>query len=102
MSNRRRKVFLVEKAIFKGKPLSVRGIQKSIEYDAMKTKVKVSCHHLGHAMAKQMLNADAELAIIQEILGHSMKTLSRGVKLIQSIVSADAKNRAADPFVYQA
>jgi site-specific recombinase XerD len=71
-SNRCRHVFLVEKGTFKGKALSVRGIQKRIEYYATKAKVKVSCHHLRHTMATQMLNADARLATIQDLLGHSL------------------------------
>lgn len=72
LSSRCRKVFLVEKGTFKGKPISVRGIQKRIEYYGKKAKVKVSCHHLRHTMATQMLNADAELATIQDLLGHSL------------------------------
>lgn len=38
------KVFLVEKGIHKGKPISVRGIQKRIEYYAKKSGLAVSCH----------------------------------------------------------
>ena len=71
-STRCRHVFLVEKGSFKGKAISVRGIQKRIEYYAQKTRVKVSCHHLRHTMATQMLNADARLATIQDLLGHSL------------------------------
>ena len=71
-SIRCRHVFLVEKGSFKGKAISVRGIQKRIEYYAKKTRVKVSCHHLRHTMATQMLNADARLATIQDLLGHSL------------------------------
>jgi site-specific recombinase XerD len=50
-SSRAKKVFVVEKGPYRGKPLSVRGIQKRIEYYARKTKLKVSCHHLRHTMA---------------------------------------------------
>lgn len=68
---RAKKVFLVEKGTYRGKPLSVRGIQKRIEYYARKTKLKVSCHHLRHTMATQLLNAEAEVVTIQDLLGHN-------------------------------
>ena len=66
-----KQTFLVEKGLYTGKPLSVRGIQKRIEYYARKTGVKVSCHGLRHTMATQLLNADADLATIQDLLGHN-------------------------------
>jgi site-specific recombinase XerD len=72
------KVFLVEKGIHRGKPISVRGIQKRMEYYANKCGIKLSCHHLRHTMATQMLNAGAELETIQDLLGHSaIKTTQR-------------------------
>ena len=70
-SSRARKVFLVEKGLYKNKPLSVRGIQKRMEYYAKKAGLKVSCHQLRHTMATQLLNADADLVVIQDLLGHS-------------------------------
>jgi site-specific recombinase XerD len=70
-SSRAKKVFVVEKGPYRGKPLSVRGIQKRIEYYARKTKLKVSCHHLRHTMATQLLNAAAEVVTIQDLLGHN-------------------------------
>jgi integrase len=54
----------------KGQPISVRGIQKRIEYYARKSGVTVSCHSLRHTMATQLLNADAPLSSIQDLLGH--------------------------------
>ncbi|MDM8537121.1 tyrosine-type recombinase/integrase [Desulfobacterales bacterium HSG17] len=72
------KVFLVEKGIHKGKPISVRGIQKRMEYYAGKKGLKISCHHLRHTMATQLLNADVDLVIIQDLLGHTrIKTTQR-------------------------
>jgi site-specific recombinase XerD len=72
-----KQIFLVEKGIFTGKPLSVRGIQKRIEYYARKTGLNVSCHHLRHTMATQLLNADADLATIQDLLGHNWITTTQ-------------------------
>lgn len=60
-----------------GKPISVRGIQKRIEYYARKSQVKVSCHQLRHTMATQLLNADAGLATIQDLLGHGHITTTQ-------------------------
>jgi site-specific recombinase XerD len=71
------KVFLVEKGTYRNQPLSVRGIQKRMEYYAKKTGLKVSCHHLRHTMATQMLNADAELVTIQDLLGHRWITTTQ-------------------------
>jgi site-specific recombinase XerD len=76
-SSKIQKVFLVEKGTYKGKPISIRGIQKRIEYYAKKTGLKVSCHNLRHTMATQMLNADAELSTIQDLLGHNWITTTQ-------------------------
>jgi len=91
---RERKIFLVEKGRCKGKPISVRGIQKRIEYYARKSGIKVSCHQLRHTMATQLLNADADLVTIQDLLGHNrIKTTQRYCKL---------SNRKAQRDYYQA
>jgi len=70
-------LFLVQKGPMKGKPLSVRGIQKRIEYYARKSGLEVSCHRLRHTMATQLLNADADLATIQDLLGHGQITTTQ-------------------------
>ncbi len=71
------KVFLNQKGLFRGQPLSIRGIQNRMEYYAKKTGLRFSCHHLRHTMATQMLNADAQLVTIQDLLGHSWITTTQ-------------------------
>ena len=72
-----KQVFLVEKGSYRGQPISVRGIQKRLEYFARKTGVTASCHQLRHTMATQLLNADADLATIQDLLGHNWITTTQ-------------------------
>lgn len=76
-SNRTKKIFLVEKGTYKGQAISVRGIQKRIEYYAKKTRINVSCHRLRHTMATQLLNAEAEVETIQDLLGHNWITTTQ-------------------------
>ena len=76
-SSKARALFLVQKGPMKGKPLSVRGIQKRIESYARKSDLNVSCHRLRHTMATQLLNADADLATIQDLLGHGQITTTQ-------------------------
>lgn len=70
-TTKEQKVFLVEKGNYKDQAISVRGIQKRIEYYSQKSGVSVSCHQLRHTMATQLLNANANIVTIQELLGHS-------------------------------
>jgi site-specific recombinase XerD len=76
-SSKARRIFLVQKGPLTGSPLSVRGIQKRIEYYARESKIKVSCHSLRHTMATQLLNADADLSTIQDLLGHTHITTTQ-------------------------
>jgi site-specific recombinase XerD len=76
-STKIRKVFLAEKNPFRGQPISVRGIQKRLESYARKARLPISCHQLRHTMATQLLNADAKLATIQDLLGHSKITTTQ-------------------------
>jgi site-specific recombinase XerD len=76
-SSKSKGLFLVQKGPMKGRPLSVRGIQKRIEYYARKSSLDVSCHRLRHTMAAQHLNADAALASIQDLLGHGQITTTQ-------------------------
>jgi site-specific recombinase XerD len=70
-------VFLVEKGDYKGRPISVRGIQKRMEYYAKKADLVISCHRLRHTMATQLLNAEAEVESIQDLLGHNWITTTQ-------------------------
>jgi len=76
-SSKARGLFLVQKGPMRGKPLSVRGIQKRIEYYGRESGLNVSCHRLRHTMATQLLNADADLATIQDLLGHGQITTTQ-------------------------
>ena len=89
-ASKARKVFLVERGLYRGKPISVRGIQKRMEYYAKRAGLKVSCHQLRHTMATQLLNADADLVTIQDLLGHSrIKTTQRYSKVSNLKVQRD-------------
>ena len=73
-----KRLFLVDQGRCKENPISVRAIQKRMEHYARKAGLKVSCHQLRHTMATQLLNADADLVTIQDLLGHSrIKTTQR-------------------------
>ncbi len=83
-------IFLVEKGTYKGTPISIRGIQKRMEYYSKKVGLKVCCHRLRHTMATQLLNADADLTTIQDLLGHSrIKTTERYTKISNLKVERD-------------
>ena len=75
--SKEKRVFLVQKGPLRGKPISVRGIQKRMEYYAQRAEIRASCHHLRHTMATQLLNADAALVTIQDLLGHSRITTTQ-------------------------
>lgn len=89
-SNKVKNVFLVEKGPLTGQPISIRGIQKRMEYYARKTNLRISCHHLRHTMATQMLNADADISTIQDLLGHSsIRTTQRYCRVSNLKVQRD-------------
>ena len=93
---RAKQVFLVEKGVCKGQPISVRGIQKRMEYYAKKSGVAVSCHRLRHTMATQLLNAEAEVETIQDLLGHNwISTTERYCKVSNVKVKRDYFNAMA-------
>ena len=89
-SPRAKRVFLVEKGRYKGKPVKVRGIQHCMQHYAQKAGLKVSCHQLRHTMATQLLNADADLVTIQDLLGHTrIKTTQRYCRVSNLKVQRD-------------
>jgi site-specific recombinase XerD len=88
--SRAREVFLVDKGRCRGKAIPVRGIQKRLEYYARQARLKVSCHQLRHTMATQLLNADAALVTIQDLLGHTrIKTTQRYCRVSNLKVQRD-------------
>jgi site-specific recombinase XerD len=95
-TTRIQKLFLVEKGIYRGQPISVRGIQKRFEYYARNTGIDLTCHRLRHTMATQLLNADAMLVSIQELLGHnSIISTQRYCKVSNEKVRRDYFNAMA-------
>lgn len=88
--SRAKRLFLVGKGRCRGNPMSVRAIQKRMEYYAHEAGLKVSCHQLRHTMATQLLNADADLVTIQDLLGHSrIKTTQRYCRVSNLKVQRD-------------
>jgi site-specific recombinase XerD len=70
--------------------LNVRGIQHRMQHYAKKIGLKVSCHQLRHTMATQMLNANADLITIQDLLGHAyIRTTERYCRVSNQKVSRD-------------
>jgi site-specific recombinase XerD len=89
-SSQAKRIFLVAKGRFMGKPISVRGIQKRMEEYAKKVGIKVCCHQLRHTMATQLLNADADLVSVQDLLGHTrIKTTQRYCRVSNLKVQRD-------------
>jgi site-specific recombinase XerD len=85
-----KRLFLGEKGPCRGKAIHVRGIQRRMEHYAKKAGLKISCHHLRHTMATQLLNADAKLVTIQDLLGHTrIKTTERYCKVSNLKVQRD-------------
>jgi integrase len=76
-SSKKGALFLVQKGPLRGEPISLRGIQKRVEYYARQSGLEVSCHRLRHTFATQLLNADADLATIQDLLGHAHITTTQ-------------------------
>ena len=88
--SRAKRLFLANKGRFRGQPLNVRGIQHRIKYYSKKAGFKVSCHQLRHTMATQMLNADADLVTIQDLLGHAyIRTTERYCRVSNQKVRRD-------------
>ena len=66
------------------------GIQKRIEYYARRAGLSISCHHLRRTMATHMLNAEAELTTVPDLLGHTwITTTQRYCRLSNQKVRSD-------------
>ena len=78
-------LFLVEKGPYRGSPISVRGIQKRMEYYAHKAGLRACCHQLRHTMATQLLNADADIVTIQDLLGHSRLSTTQRYSRVSNV-----------------
>jgi site-specific recombinase XerD len=88
--SRAKSLFLVDKGRCKGTPISVRGIQKRMEHYARLSGLRVCCHQLRHTMATQLLNADAALVTIQDLLGHArIRTTQRYCRVSNLKVQRD-------------
>ena len=88
--SRVKSLFLVDKGRCKGTAISVRGIQKRMEHYAHLSGLHVCCHQLRHTMATQLLNADAALVTIQDLLGHSrIRTTQRYCRVSNLKVQRD-------------
>jgi len=70
-------VFLVPKGRGQGHGISVRGIQKRLEYYAAQTGLSLTCHSLRHTFASQLLNHGADMATVQLLLGHAHVTTTQ-------------------------
>jgi site-specific recombinase XerD len=91
--SRNKKLFLVNKGRHRGKPFNVRGIQYRMQHYTKKAGLKVTCHQLRHTMATQMLNADADLVTIQDLLGHArIKTTEQYCRVSNQKVRRDYYN----------
>lgn len=89
-ASRTKRLFLVSKGRFSGQPLNVRGIQHRMKYYSKKAGFKATSHQLRHTMATQMLNADADLVTIQDLLGHAyIRTTERYCRVSNQKVRRD-------------
>lgn len=89
-NSRAKRFFLVSKGRYRGRPLNVRGIQYRMKYYSKRAGFKVTCHQLRHTMATQMLNADADLVTIQDLLGHAyIRTTERYCRVSNQKVRRD-------------
>jgi site-specific recombinase XerD len=61
-----------------------------MKYYSQKAGFKVTCHQLRHTMATQMLNADADLVTIQDLLGRAyIRTTERYCRVSNQKVRRD-------------
>lgn len=71
------RLFLVQKGIHEGQGISVRGVQKRLEYYGRKAGVQVSSHRLRHTFATNLLEGGSDIVTVQELLGHAQVTTTQ-------------------------
>jgi site-specific recombinase XerD len=61
-----------------------------MQYYTQKVGLSVSCHQLRHTMTTQLLNADADMVCIHDLLGHiRIKTTQRYCRVSNLKVQRD-------------
>jgi site-specific recombinase XerD len=69
-AGRAKALFLVDKGALRGKPISVRGIQKKMELYAKESGLKTSCHELRHYAASRVMPGEGSSPSISTMMAN--------------------------------